>query len=368
MGAVRATTNSDRIAASGVAFGPWLDRADGHGPCRPPRLLDARHPRRDDAADGRPAARFGAHLPGGDVLGRRLRRAGATSSPTGGRAMPTPASTTPPARRSPTPSRSSRAPRPRYVFASGMAAIHAALLSVVCGRRPDRLHAERLRHDALAAHVRARPARRADGVRRRDRPRGRRGRARRGADPRPLPRDDLQPDDLRRSTSRRSTTRPPPRRPARSSTTRSPRPTSAGRIELGADLVVESATKYLSRPQRRAGGRRRRLARARSPRSAGSRPTPGATLAPFSAFLVLRGLPTLAIRMRPPRARRPPRSPPGSRRQPGVDARLLPGPRVATRSARSPRASSRWAAACSRSSWPAARGRRRAPRPRSSTR
>ena len=67
-------------------------------------------------------------------------------------------------------------------------------------------------------------------------------------------------------------------------------------LALGADLVVESATKYLS-------GHSDVLAGA----VAGSRPlidairalhvVTGGTLAPFSAFLVLRGIPTLAIRM-----------------------------------------------------------------------
>ncbi len=67
-------------------------------------------------------------------------------------------------------------------------------------------------------------------------------------------------------------------------------------LALGADLVVESATKYLS-------GHSDVLAGA----VAGSLPLidavralhvdTGGTLAPFSAFLVLRGIPTLAIRM-----------------------------------------------------------------------
>jgi len=67
-------------------------------------------------------------------------------------------------------------------------------------------------------------------------------------------------------------------------------------LALGADLVVESATKYLS-------GHSDVLAGA----VAGNRPlidavralhvVTGGTLAPFSAFLVLRGIPTLALRM-----------------------------------------------------------------------
>jgi cystathionine beta-lyase/cystathionine gamma-synthase len=67
-------------------------------------------------------------------------------------------------------------------------------------------------------------------------------------------------------------------------------------LALGADLVVESATKYIA-------GHSDVLAGA----VAGSRPLidsvralhvdTGGTLAPFSAFLVLRGIPTLALRM-----------------------------------------------------------------------
>ena len=67
-------------------------------------------------------------------------------------------------------------------------------------------------------------------------------------------------------------------------------------LELGADLVVESATKYLSgHSDVLAGivaGSRERIAAIRKVQT-----DTGATLAPFSSFLVLRGLPTLAIRM-----------------------------------------------------------------------
>jgi len=67
-------------------------------------------------------------------------------------------------------------------------------------------------------------------------------------------------------------------------------------LALGADLVVHSATKFLSgHSDVLAGvvvGSRERIARVRSVQV-----DTGATLAPLSAFLVLRGLPTLAIRM-----------------------------------------------------------------------
>ena len=90
-----------------------------------------------------------------------------------------------PDRRRPSPTRSpsSRAPRPRTVFASGMAAIHAALLSLV--QAGDRIVATPgdLRLDPDAADPALRPARRRRRVRRRDRPGGGRGGAGRGADP-----------------------------------------------------------------------------------------------------------------------------------------------------------------------------------------
>jgi cystathionine beta-lyase/cystathionine gamma-synthase len=67
-------------------------------------------------------------------------------------------------------------------------------------------------------------------------------------------------------------------------------------IELGADLVMHSATKYLSgHSDALAGvvvGSRERLAAVRP-----ILVDAGGALAPFAAFLVLRGLPTLAIRM-----------------------------------------------------------------------
>jgi len=67
-------------------------------------------------------------------------------------------------------------------------------------------------------------------------------------------------------------------------------------LELGVDLVVESATKYLSgHSDVLAGivaGSAERIAAVRA-----LHVDTGATLAPFSAFLVLRGIPTLALRM-----------------------------------------------------------------------
>lgn len=67
-------------------------------------------------------------------------------------------------------------------------------------------------------------------------------------------------------------------------------------LEHGADLVIESATKYLSgHSDVMAGavvGARERIARVRS-----AQIDTGATLGPFAAFLVLRGIATLAVRV-----------------------------------------------------------------------
>jgi cystathionine beta-lyase/cystathionine gamma-synthase len=67
-------------------------------------------------------------------------------------------------------------------------------------------------------------------------------------------------------------------------------------LELGADLVAESATKFMSGHSDVLGGvlvgDRARIARVRALQI-----DTGATLAPFAAFLILRGLTTLAIRM-----------------------------------------------------------------------
>ena len=67
-------------------------------------------------------------------------------------------------------------------------------------------------------------------------------------------------------------------------------------LELGADIVVESATKFMSGHSDALGGvvvgRHELLARIRA-----FQVDTGATLAPFAAFLILRGLATLAVRM-----------------------------------------------------------------------
>jgi len=67
-------------------------------------------------------------------------------------------------------------------------------------------------------------------------------------------------------------------------------------LELGADLVAESATKFMSGHSDVLGGvvvgSHERIARVRAIQI-----DTGATLAPFAAFLILRGITTLAVRM-----------------------------------------------------------------------
>ena len=148
--------------------------------------------------------------------------------------------------RSARPTRSSPAARPASPLASGMGAIHAALASLL--RAGDRIVApvavygstrtQLLRVfggfgvavdivdmtdlDAVAAALAAAP------------------------DPGPLRRDHRQPDDVRQPTTRRSPSSPiaTGRRYVVDNTFASAR-TSAGRSSSGADLVVESATKFL---------------------------------------------------------------------------------------------------------------------------
>ena len=123
-------------------------------------------------------------------------------------------------------------------------------------------------------------------------------------------------------------------------------------LEHGADLVMESGTKYLSgHSDVMAGavvGSRDRVAAVRS-----AQIDTGATLGPFAAFLVLRGIATVAVRVE---------------RQSRTALALADVPRAsrrrgrasptrasrATPSARSPSGSSTTAARCCRSTWPAA--------------
>ena len=187
--------------------------------------------------------------------------------------------------------------RPGVALASGMGAIHAALASLV--RAGDRIVGA-----AGGLRVDADPARRAssrgfgvdvefvdmtdlDAVD---------GRARRGADPGPLRRDHRQPDDRRHRPRRRSPSWPTGTARRTSSTTRSPRPYVCRPLELGADLVVESATKFLGGHSdviagvvAGSAGRDRRA-------SSAVQVDTGATLGPLDAFLVLRGILTLGVR------------------------------------------------------------------------
>ena len=182
------------------------------------------------------------------------------------------------------------------VFSSGMAAIHAALLSVLAAG--DRVVATRAIYGSTRALLDQplRPAWR--GRRRSSTPRTWRPSRRRSRRPRP------GSCTSRRSRTRRSSspTSPPwpssPTATARcsSSTTRSPRRSCAARSSSARTSSIESLTKYLGGHSDTLGGSvagsRDRIADVKAVEI-----DTGATLAPFAAFLVLRGLATLAIRM-----------------------------------------------------------------------
>ena len=139
-------------------------------------------------------------------------------------------------------------------------------------------------------------------------------------------RDADQPAAERSSTSRRRPRSPMRAARSSSSTTRSPRPYLQRPLELGADIVVHSTTKYLGGHSDVVGGVRRARRRRRSRERLGScRTRVGAMPGPFDCWLALRGLKTLAVRMRAhcanARARR--RVPRRARR--GVDRVHYPG-------------------------------------------
>ena len=132
-------------------------------------------------------------------------------------------------------------------------------------------------------------------------------------------------------------------------------------IELGADLVIESATKYLSgHSDVLAGvvaGRRDLVEGVRR-----LQVDTGATLAPNSAFLVLRGIATLAVRMER-HATTAAALAAWLERQGDVTRVYHPSLAEPSPARRGDAPAARWAAGCSRSSSPAAGP----PAPRSST-
>ena len=71
-------------------------------------------------------------------------------------------------------------------------------------------------------------------------------------------------------------------------------------LELGADLVMHSTTKYLGRSQRRARRHRRRrgIGADCATGCVTTRRTAGGVPSPFDCWLVLRSLPTLPLRVR----------------------------------------------------------------------
>ena len=196
-----------------------------------------------------------------------------------------------------TPSPSWRAREAGFAFASGMAAIHATLVSLL--RAGDRIVCTRAVYGSTRALHRPRSsgasASRSSSS---TRPTPTRSRRRsRHADAGALPGDHLQPHHRR----------------GRPGASWSSAPTAAGvtvvvdntfaspylcrPLELGADLVVESATKWI-------GGHSDVLAgvvagpRPSDRRGACGRDRHGRhRCAPFSAFLVLRGMETLHVRM-----------------------------------------------------------------------
>ena len=201
------------------------------------------------------------------------------------------------AARSATPMPSWPAAAAGTALASGMGAIHATIASLV--QAGDRIVAPLALYGSTRAAARpgVRRLRRPGGHRRHDRPRRGGRRPRRRPDAGPLRRDDRQPDDV-------------------------PWPTTPALAELahrhGATYVVDNtfASPYVcrpldlgrrprrrigdqvpGRPQRRHRRRGRRDRRSSSPASSGVQIDTGATLGPLEAFLVLRGILTLAIRI-----------------------------------------------------------------------
>ena len=107
-------------------------------------------------------------------------------------------------------------------------------------------------------------------------------------------------------------------------------------LALGADIVLHSTTKYLGGHSDVIGGFVATNDDAIAEQLAFLQKSLGAVPGPFDAWLVLRGVKTLAVRMdrhcaNADRGRRLPRAPPARR------ARPLPGPAVAPRPRGSPR-------------------------------
>ena len=261
------------------------------------RVRDPGDPGRPPPAGRRPAAHVGADLPDRHVLERRHRGAGrGPDRPAAGlrvrpHRQPDDGGVRPGGRRARGRRGRRRASRPGWPR-STRRSCRCCRPATGSSRRRRRT----ARRGPSSSGVLARLGVDVD-VRRRHGPRG--GRAR------PSPRRRRRSSTPRRSRTRRSsspTTRPSPTSPIATArlyvvdnTFASPylcRP-----IELGADLVVESATKYLAGHSDVLAGVVVRRRRAWSTASASVQVDTGATLAPMSAFLALRGLSTLAIRM-----------------------------------------------------------------------
>ena len=123
-----------------------------------------------------------------------------------------------------------------------------------------------------------------------------------GGAPRPRRRSSSGSRRRRTRPSTSSTSRPRPRQRTRSarsssSTTRSRRRTSSSRSSLGADAVLHSTTKYLGGHSDVIGGFVATNDDAMAERLAFLQKSLGAVPGPFDAWLVLRGVKTLAVRM-----------------------------------------------------------------------
>ena len=262
----------------------------------PARLFNARHPCRDDAAGRRPAPEFGADLPGGDLLLGATRTNWRHRLPATAPATPTRVSTTRPAPPWRTRSPSSRAPMPRtssrpaWRQSTPRCSRSSRLVTASSARRTSTgppARSSRRCSDASALRTDFVDATDLDAVRG----------ALAATPTRVLYLETISnPDDLRAGHRRLSGVAH--RHGAWSSwTTRLRRRTCAGRSS-------SAPTSSSSRPRSTCratamcwreivAGSRERIAAVREVQV-----ETGATLAPFSSFLVLRGLPTLEIRMR----------------------------------------------------------------------
>ena len=211
-----------------------------------------------------------------------------------------------------------------FATASGMSAVFVALAALL--GQGDRVVALAGAVRLVLRHPRRDPAAlgRRDGLRRRPRPR-------------PVARGAVRAD-ARRCSSRRRATRcrssstsrrsaswrtPPARRS--SSTTSSARRCSPSRCELGADVVVYSATKHIDGQGRALGGAVLGTKEFIDGPVKNLMRHTGPALSPFNAWVLLKGLETLSLRVEKQAASALARGPRRSRRSPAVAGSCTPG-------------------------------------------